>query len=169
MGTDFPNPQPMNPRGFFEDNEVIYLHSLLRCRLGSEAEYEQFIRKREAMGVTWGWKDMYTARFFPLAQRLIRQPLKVIATQRPIHESIESWCTQKRCHPKEAENIITSIEQEKFLALLQFDGPVLHVRYHDLIADPAKWVNAIAQFAGMTPNDAALEFVDPTLHRHRSE
>jgi hypothetical protein len=182
MGERFPQPSPMNPRGFFEDQEVIELHRrfldhgafpetvILTDDADKLAAYETFIRSREAMGRTWGFKDRYTPFLFHLARRFIQQPLRVIVTERPFHESVHSWAAQRQCHIKEAQKVIADTLYARDLALSEFEGPVLRLRYHTLVEQPEFAVFQIARFVDLIDPYKmadAKDFIDPTLRRHR--
>jgi hypothetical protein len=179
MGERFPDPSPMNPRGFFEDQEIIELHRhfldhgafpetvILTDDPEKLAAYESFIRRREALGRTWGFKDRYTPFLFHLTLRFIQHDLRVIVTERPFHESIHSWATQRKCRIKEAQKVVADTLYARDLALSEFAGPVLRVEYHELLTQPGYWVRLLAKFAGVELAQNAIDFIDPMLRRHR--
>jgi hypothetical protein len=179
MGERYPEPTAMNPRGFFEDQEVSELHrqfldygafpetAILTDDADKLAAYEAFIRRREALGRTWGFKDRYTPFLFHLVRRFIQQGLRVIVTEIPFHESVHSWAQQRKCHIKEAQKVIADTLYARDLALAEFDGPMLRVDYHGLIRDPLSWVNLIAFFVEKDSTPEAVNFIDPRLRRHR--
>lgn len=178
MGSAFGPATEMNPRGFFEDREVVLLHNrfldysafpetvILTNNRRSLEDYAGFARKRESLEATWGFKDRYTPFLFHIAKKAIAHPIRVIATERPFHESVHSWSEQRKVSIAEAKKVLGDTLYARDLTLAEFTGPVMRVPYHELIANPSEWVKAIAFFAGKTPTPEAIEFIDPSLRRH---
>jgi len=131
------------------------------------AAYESFIRRREALGRTWGFKDRYSPFLFHLALRFIQHDLRVIVTERPFHESIHSWATQRKCRIKEAQKVVADTLYARDMALSEFRGPVLRVHYHELLEYPCFEVCNICKFLELDLRDEAVAFIDPKLRRHR--
>ena len=177
MGERFLPPSPMNPRGFFEDEEVVELHNPF-LDLGKFPEsvildddqsrlqgYERFIRKRESLGRPWGFKSSLTPFVFHIAKKFITQPLAVIATHRPFHECVHSWAKQRQCSIREAKQIIGNSLYARDLALSEFSGEVLHIEYSELVKDPDLHVACLSEFTGLPITDSAMSFIDPSLKR----
>jgi hypothetical protein len=176
MGEHLVGPHPMNPRGFYEDRHIQALHGsfiemkdypVFSLREGSRRDYEAYLRKREAEGRPWGFKDRWSPWVFPLTRQLVKQPLRVVRTHRPVHESVSSWAATHTHRPaEEARTIIGDALHACHLALANFDGPVLHLDYHDVLAEPEVEVQRLADFVGYQGDQSeALAFVDPILRR----
>jgi hypothetical protein len=103
-----PTPAVGNPRGDFEDKDLVKLHATALSRLDpgskgwktcaraflgfAESEREQavrLVRERNAKYSDWGWKDPRTIHFLP-AWRDIVPDLKVVVVWRSSTEVVDS-------------------------------------------------------------------------------
>ena len=176
MGEQFNRPNNANPKGFFEDLEVVELHNkfldngkfpettILTEDTEKMSSYKEFARKRESLGRVWGFKDRLTPFVFHITKKHIDN-LRIITTERPFHESVCSWTTQFNVHVSTAKKDIADALYARDMALSEFAGRVLRVSYHELVNETEKTVKRIARFANVPATKEAIDFIDPKLWR----
>jgi hypothetical protein len=164
MGECFVAYPEMEPFGSFEDTEIIALHNLLlvpgldqnRAVFLNDATkwqaFKQLIDKREAMGRVWGYKDRLASFSFPVVKHWIKD-LRVIATDRPFHESVHDVVDCQNCSLTEAKKIVGDSFYARELALSDFRGPILRINYQELVRVPTGRVAEICVFAGLHAKD----------------
>lgn len=181
---DWPDPQPMNPRGFYQDaplENALYEiwgddYPPAGARPGAEdaghvAEFKRLLRLRAERGhPRWGFKASHTPWVVPeIVETLSDHDLRFVVTNRPSDESIRSmraWFedyTRERC-----EEWCRRVEGQVNAVLAAYPSIPRHtLPFADLHDQTPATVRGLARFAGVPASQAALSFVDPLLRRVR--
>ena len=95
--------------------------------------------------------------------------LRLVVVDRPADESILSLRRQGWWTPKAREAVIPTMVETRDTALANCARPVLRLKHHDTLADPAATVDRLIQFLDLTPTDAeiaaAISHVIPNIER----
>jgi hypothetical protein len=176
MGNDFvPADDRWAPRGFFEDVEFANVHSDLLFPDEQEAprqldgprldRYRTLIAERCATGRSWGIKESRLPFLFRHFVEMCPMPVRLIITRRPFHQCVASWSAWRNLSRGHGQQQLSAWLYAVDEAATEFKGPIMEVRFADLLANRVHEVERIASFAGLPPAAAAIQFVDPGL-RH---
>ena len=172
MGLQLRPADERNPRGYFEDDVLLWAATDLRMssetRILLFKQYESLRYTRQGEGMI----GMKVGRLCLLIPELVSAfpRLKVVVPERPMKEVIRSqqnsrmwpgWgrkrlCGRMRIHrAKREEDIITH------------NVDVLRLPYHDTVNDPKGAIRKLIDFLGINPTEeqiqTAVEFVSPSL------
>ena len=178
-----------NERGYYEDhrwqalNKQItgdrYGHNQPAAISQRQAAQYKTLAKKCAASPLWGMKDprlCFTAQFvWPWLK-----DVRVVAVEREREAAAASLLAHSRGNykgrfamtPTEAQDLTDLWIQAREDRLRQFRGPVLRVRYENLVSRPNEVVGDLAAFAfhGMRSpapdRRAAVAFIDPELRHH---
>ena len=187
MGKELMPPCEHNEKGFFEDMNFIDIHRVMygtipylfdnpevRSIEQVKPAYTNLIRKRCSMKV-WGIKD---PRMVFLLQDFIGNltkscRIKIISSARPINKSAESMKKVLKLDQKRASEIMGRYEVARLNSLKwAADNGISNmvVNYEDLMNDPKKVINEVAQFCEVTDPmkiEAANLTIDKTLWHNK--
>lgn len=172
MGDRSIPPNEWNTTGFFQDQDFDTLHHAI---LGDPpviapvdpvklAAYKALILKKDAPGRPWGFKSPETA-FLIWYFLQIHPTVKVIQTSRPWNESVDSWRTRTNWPLDDTIKYLGRYQYMIDASVTQCKLSPLVIRYSDLLADPKRGVESIAQYIGVKPTKDAVSLVDPKLKR----
>lgn len=156
MGEKFDPSSKVNPRGYFEDIEFKDLHKLAIEGKDVYQEYQKLVKYRCNLPV-WGIKD---PRLCILIDKLPLDPDYVICTHRPISEITNSLHKVLPREPKEKWSIlIDHYLTQRDLWLQTYCGPVMDVRFQELMSNPYRMVQTIATFVSVPFRESAVKFI----------
>ena len=177
-------PSPSNPRGHFEDATLCRLHQRLLGPAGWrdprpvsvvplqwQTLYDAHLARRAAAAHRFGIKDPRLCFLLPvLLGRLRMQTIDVhiVSVTRATNAVAESLRRRQRMSVESALRIAWLYDgaRRAQVARLLFEGiPVLELQYERALDDRAAAVTHLAEFIGVAPTPAAIEFLDPAL-RH---
>ena len=181
MGKHLVGKSAANPGGHFEDQEFVGLHKRMvrdwRKPLADldccRDEYLALVRRRERLPL-WGLKDPRLAFCLPLLQAFYRGELRIVRMCRSTTAAAYSLEARSRESGNSELNVYRrglEIAMHYELAIVglmaDWHGPALFVQYNRLVNYPRQTVEMIAEFAGVEPNEEAVNFINPKL-RHFS-
>lgn len=173
MGENFQGPDEWNQKGHFQDGETIELHGKIVgapvLKPISQQEHEQHIQllKRFTTHPVWGVKSHLTQWFL---YNLINDfpSIKLMVTQRPFSESVQSWMTRKHISMNQAFQEL-GLYQYMLTEALEYarqkSVTIFPVDYLKLVNEPDIEIKRIADFCGLPVTQEAINFVDPKLKR----
>lgn len=163
MGTHFPIIDEWNDKGSFFD---IDLHQMLLEFQHHGIDLPRFEATIKDRKEPWGIKDH---AILPFLSQLDLPVTKVILTERPIAESVESLAERRGDGDKESARRYLDGNTADIIAFLaDYRGDVLRVPFDcgsGPSADPQAYVQRIADFVGLPVNPEAVAFVSPELRR----
>jgi len=156
MGEKFDPPSKGNPRGYFEDIEFKDLHKLAMEGKDVSKEYKKLVDHRCNLPI-WGLKD---PRLCILMDKLPLDPDYVICTHRPIEDISKSL---QRVLPQiqffSTGSLVKRYLQGRDQWLHTYPGPVMDVRFDELMNNPYRMVQAIATFVSVPFRESAVKFI----------
>lgn len=165
MGEKFDDPSKGNPRGYFEDIEFKDLHKLAMEGKDVSEEYQKLLDERcgwhgpygKTRLTSWGLKD---PRLCILLPKLPLNPDYVICTHRPTHDIANSL---HKVLPRESKEkwliLINHFLAQRDLWLQTYRGPVMDVRFQELMSNPYRMVQTIATFVSVPFLESAVKFI----------
>jgi hypothetical protein len=177
---------PSNPRGHFEDSTLVRLHQRMLGPGGWRdpqppiatatqllPRYDGHLQSRAAAAERWLIKDPRLCFLLPvLTNRLqsLNFDLSVIGVTRRLPAVAESLRRRHRMSLAAAQRIAWLYEgarrtQVAWIATLP-SLPLLQLDYDEILAERNAAVSRLAQFLGVEPTTAAVEFLDPGLRHH---
>lgn len=181
MGRRLMGKSPANPAGHFEDPEFVGFHKQMVAdwrRPDPDLDccrdaYLALVRRRERQDL-WGVKDPRLAFCLPLLREFARCELRLVRMCRDPQMAAYSLEARGRANGNSAIHvdgrglaIAMHYEAAMHAILADWHGPVLFVQYNRLVDYTEQTVEMIARFAGVEPNERAIEFIEPSL-RHFS-
>lgn len=196
MGVDFgPQllaPDQFNPKGYFEDPNLLALHERLLAELGSawcdlqppvlstpesqnvlkcfHQPFLDHLKARFAFSNVFSFKDPRTVRLLPFWRQLWRDlgatPHFILIVRRP-EQVVQSLLNRDLMHPVLGYLLWT----EDMLACerLTREDPRMIVTYDQLLQDPGRVADRVAKEMGLCLTSGRLEelldFIDPKLCR----
>lgn len=171
MGKKFLPANSANSKGYFE---AVRLERFLRQTFHSTETPNNSFEERVAWFMQWartrceapivGCKN--PSLCFTLDEMAQVWPqLKIVATARPVEDSLASLKRQNWLNPlKRTPEIYASSRDE---AINRLALPTLRMNYYDVLRDPAAAVDRLVEFCDIAPTDAqreaAIAHVDPAL------
>ena len=125
------------------------------------------IKKRNAERGVWGWKDPLVGQYINSVGRLLINPMIVYIT-RDAEDAIE--CDLRR-NPNNSRRYVTARNRALTASMngAARGKPCIRMTYEGVLADPATWASALAQFIDEPIQAAqirrAAEFVRPGGYR----
>lgn len=167
---DFVPATSANPRGFYEDQELVSRLLLPTGRPLTLAEEHRLcswlrpaLAARCAPGEPWGFKSHLLAFAWPYFLRCCPWPVKVIRTERPLAVSRASW---RSAFGSSCDRVVQVAQALEALDAAS-DLLLLRVPYDKLLASPQETVAAIADFAGVPVTEEAVRWVDATQRKFK--
>lgn len=177
MGDDLYQPSEYNPKGYFEDKEIVDLHDrmlgnwLVGETKNAEAvypEYQKVIRERYDTKDLWAIKDPRLCYLLPYLIRATESNLQVIVVYRDPWYAAHSLVERNRITFGAALHIGLEYLQNMIRNTNGYD-PSLRIRYRDLLLSKTAAVNHIASFIGVDTTQEAIDFPDPSLAHWEQE
>lgn len=184
-------PDPGNPRGYFEDARFVRMHRAWSRRYETDptrirlklppwnpplssfdlSRYSRVIRTCEQQP-RWGVKDPEFCYYAGHFAAVLRCPIHVIATTRDPDTTARSLGDVRRwLSPDDCNAVVAEYTQRQTMTIdeLTFHGiaSVLTVDYDATLNDPEGAVQRIAEHVGLPVTTAATRFISPELRRHR--
>jgi len=133
--------------------------------------YQDVIKESEEWvgpGSLWGFKDLRIYHFINEFVKLTRSELMVVDVIRNTEATIASIANYPgfKGDPKKTFEAWHMMKQIALNVLTNYGAPRLVIAYEALLSNPGRQVQYIANFLGVKMNEAAIEFIDPTLNRH---
>lgn len=180
-----------NPVGYFEDMEFYNLHRLV---LGEDRNprawrhpvpdleafrepYQALVNARNRAHPRWGVKDPRLCFILPLLLEAHHAEVRVIRVHRDPLKSAQSLSKREGdLSVQDAEVITRSYHQaaRESAELAVQRGPVLHLHFDFIVANPRQAVEEVARFVRVPESEMedrmsdAAKFVDPSLDHWRS-
>lgn len=184
MGDHLLEAKPSNPKGFFEDTELLELHEKMiggvwhnpNCNNIQQylPTYESLIQVRKHRAL-WGTKDPRLCFLLEYLLDNLDCEVKLILTERPRSESAHSMLSEtfnpvsQAFFTKElwyATKVCERYDQACQKSVQKTGLPSLTVNYHDMLVNPQAEILKICEFIQYYPPiDSAVSLVDPSL-RH---
>jgi hypothetical protein len=176
MGTDHKSADEWNAKGNHEDREFVRIHHRVvglwhhffyeppTIPDAMPADWHELIAQRNATHGLWGVKCSYLPFVANHLEKAVAD-LRVIATRRPLRESIASYRSVIIDPVWQSEAPTTFAIMRKQLEKVIATRPRLVVNYHDCIDHPETAVKAIADYIGVPVMAEAVQFVDANLRR----
>lgn len=172
---EFPPPHLINPKGFFEDRELLAameaandwttatrfadLHRQVSEKRAAEPRLRALIEERSAPGVLWGCKSLLSAD--SVFRRLHGGPIFVVRTTRE-PAAIEASTRKATGGPRDVASLIRRADA----CVAALDSPTLVVPFEAMTGEPPQWVARIAEFVSLPVATEAVSFVDASLRHH---
>jgi hypothetical protein len=186
-------PSNENPKGFWENTEIMLLNDELLTRLGGiwheppeflsgwendpalddlKQRAQTLIQDRFADAEMWGWKDPRTCLTLPFWQQLLPPMRYVVCMRNPVDVSYSLELRNSFSLEKSSDLWLTYVN----FALRYSDGhPRLTVFYEDIMEDWRKELRRLAEFLGRPERaeevdlqDAVREFIENGLQHYRT-
>lgn len=174
-----------NPRGHFEDEDFLEFDRLVLRQVGADSDgwvvaplpspptewvsrARALVERKRASGRPWGWKDPRTVPLLPLWRAAAPDATFVIVYRKP-WEVVDSLFRRGDAAFNADAELAVHVWQhynDLLLALVRSAPERCLVSNIDAIAaDPAAWVRAVAEHAGVPLAQPGDGVVDPSL-RH---
>lgn len=182
MGRQLMEPNPANPKGFFEDRAFLLANQeILRTAGGRWFDPPSFeaiaaagqdpgvVRRLDTLlaqrtGQTmWGFKDPRTCLTLPLYMERLSHEVRLVCTHRNALAIAKSIARRDFFSLEMGLQLAATYQVHRLHWLAHFcQVPRLHLSFEQLISDPTQ-VDALAAFLGLEPTPEARGFVDPSL------
>lgn len=174
---EYPEPHAMNPKGFFEDREMLQAmmqscnwiaetsfagrHRQVAERQANSPLLRKAISDRTSAGVPWGCKSLLAAD--GVFRKAYDGPLLIVrAFRSPDAIRASSIVAMGGLERRPVAAMVERANQ----CVAELDSPTLTVAFEDLTANPEREAVRIAEFVGRPAVREAVEFVDPSLRHH---
>ena len=155
MGDQFDEPNPNNPKGFWEDVKIKELHNLYEEGLGNDVVYQEYIDKRNSEHKIWGVKDPMFCKYLGKFTSMCPDT-RLIVCRRPVEEIAVSMGNavgvDHKMFIKIAEHYVETLNQ----SVATYTGPILEVHKKDPMIDI---LEPICEFIGLPSNQQAIDFL----------
>lgn len=165
-----------NAKGFFQCADFSELHSEMlngwsippldarKTITGEQSvRYTQLIKSRDVLH-DWGVSGVEVPW---MLDDFVKSCLsvKLIATFRPFHESVQSWCARTGDPVAESVHALSRSAYVISDILSRWKDDFLSVNFHTLLDSKVQEIDRIAKFTSKPVTDGAIDFIDSRLRR----
>jgi len=177
------NPSSQNPKGSFEDQELVRLTSAVRVGdienhtdlPESVSRMNVYLRQRNSEGKNWGFKSALTHEVWRYIDVSMFEDLHLICNYRSDLMNAKSWLLHLKDNygdtSKTLEEALQRV-QESNATMLQLvrsvDHKRIHTCYEQVKADPLKVASKIANFVGIEFTENLRVRIDEFILRNYS-
>lgn len=146
MGKRFDTPSKANPKGYFEDLDFKELHKDMQDGLCVAHAYTDLVERREEDFKLWGVKDPRLCLYLPELTCRLTTEHRLINVIRPLDEIAKSLQKQLGNDPEAWQHLMMHYWTAKHDNLANYEGPILNVKFNDLLSKTEHTVGRIAKF-----------------------
>jgi uncharacterized HAD superfamily protein/hypoxanthine phosphoribosyltransferase len=171
MGDDLKPADAHNPRGYYEDNELLrFMESGPKTNEETVEWLRDWLSKRRGNGIV-GCKHPWLCDKIP-EMREAWPNVKIVATSRYLDDVISSL-KEAQWHVDDSRDTLRRQIAARDNDIARLKIPVLNLEYGRVIADPADAVRSIVRFLGISPTEQqrqdAIAHVSADLRHFGSE
>lgn len=169
------NPSSQNPRGSYEDRNLIRLTTdiMVDERDGKDVSrnvenINVYLKHRMSEGKDWGFKSALTHEIWHHIDKSLFEDLHVICNTRSVLMNTESWLLHLKERygdtTKKLEDAILHIQKSNTILLelvKQIDCKKLYTCYEEVKINPNKSIEKIAKFIGVGINEGVDNLILP--------
>lgn len=170
MGEAFLEPNPMNPRGFYQDVDFERIFDSLptfmprppyKLTTIKEQELIDLVKRRCDLGVDWGVKCNRISYALDTVIATSTIPIKFLQTHRTPFATVCSLASWEEYSI--AEEVIRHSIMSIYESLKELEHERMVVDFNQIIKEPTTLVRRIAKFVGRDYRDEFVSLVDPSL------